>query len=72
MNEKFLTVKELAARWKKSRRQIYAMKNKGELPYTLLGGSIRFPIDKIEHYEASHTFEGYLAENSPQAATRRT
>ncbi len=56
MGRKFLTVKELAARWNfKSEKKIYKMKDNGKIPYTMIDGAVRFPLDEIEKYERMHT-----------------
>ncbi len=51
----YLTAKELAERWKCSVKKIYAMRDKGQLPYTDLGGTIRFLREDIEKYEKQNT-----------------
>jgi excisionase family DNA binding protein len=53
----FLTPKEIAARWRLSKSAIYRMKETGHLPYTQLGGAIRFNLADVEAYEAA----GYQA-----------
>ncbi len=55
MSERFLTVRELAKRWKLSDKRIYQLKE--EIGYTQIGGAIRFPIEKIEAYEQTRTIE---------------
>ncbi len=56
MSVKFLSAKELAQRWGfKTERPIYAMKDRGEIPYTMIGGNLRFPLDEIVEYEQTHT-----------------
>ena len=56
MTTKFLTAKDLAARWNfKSEKKIYKMKDSGKIPYTMIDGAVRFPLDEIEKYERTHT-----------------
>ena len=53
---KYLTAKELAARWKyKTDKRVYAMKEK--IGFTKIGGRILFPIEKVEEYERTNTIE---------------
>jgi predicted DNA-binding transcriptional regulator AlpA len=47
----FITVRELALRWRLSRQRIYQLKDHGALPYYVLAGSLRFRLDEIEAYE---------------------
>jgi predicted DNA-binding transcriptional regulator AlpA len=58
MNE-FLTVEELAARWKVNPNTIYRMKDDktDPLPHYKLKGSIRFKLMDIEQYEQTHRID---------------
>jgi excisionase family DNA binding protein len=53
----FLTPRELAARWRVGLSTIYDYKDRGQLPYTLVCGRIRFRLDDVEAYEHA----GYVA-----------
>lgn len=56
MIAKFLTAKELAARWNfKSEKKVYKMKDTGKIPFTMIDGAVRFPLEEIEKYERMNT-----------------
>jgi len=54
MSERFFTVRDIAKRWQLSEKRVYQLKE--EIGYTQIGGAIRFPVEKIEAYEQTHTF----------------
>lgn len=47
----FLTVDEIAERWRVSRMTIYRMVESNELPHLKIGRSIRIRKDVVEWYE---------------------
>ena len=60
-NRTYLTVEELATRWRVSKRTIYNKKYNRLLPYTKLPGHRTvFPLDEIERLER----EGFHAERT--------
>lgn len=50
----FLTVAELAARWKVSERTVRRMVERGSLRGIRIGPQLRILIEAIERYEARH------------------
>lgn len=49
-----LTPAELAARWKISKRTVYAMLNRGELPSFRVGGQLRILATDADKYEEAN------------------
>jgi excisionase family DNA binding protein len=47
----YLTIDELAERWRISERHIYAIRKSGALTATKLGRALRFHIDDVLAYE---------------------
>ena len=46
----FLTVNEVAARWRVSRMSIYRLIHDGELPHVRIGSAFRIPTEAVENY----------------------
>ena len=60
--EEFLTVKELAKRWKVSEKKVYEMvKADDPIPHYRFKGSIRFKLADLEAYEQTHKRGGATA-----------
>ena len=53
----FLTPRELAARWRLGRSTVYELLARGELPYHLLGKTIRIALADVEAYEVAGRIE---------------
>ena len=50
-----LTVPELAARWSVTDRTLRRMVDKGDLPVTRIGRSVRYRLSDVLEYEAEHS-----------------
>ena len=55
----FLTAKQLATRWGVAEHRLYRMRRDGEGPAFLIVGNcaVRYALDVVLAYEASHSFE---------------
>ena len=53
--KKFLTVNELAARWQVPTHWVYSNHKTKGIPKMNLGQGLRFPLEQLEEWEASHT-----------------
>lgn len=53
-NSTFLTVKQLADRWRKSDQWIYSNYRRLGLKVLPIGQQLRFPLDVVEAWEQAH------------------
>jgi hypothetical protein len=54
----FITPTMLAARWNISTKTLANNRTRGiGLPFVKVGGSIRYPLDAVEEYEAANTVQ---------------
>lgn len=59
VHREFLNERELAERWKRSRRTLQRMRQDGAGPaYYRIGGSILYKVDDIEAFETASRIEG--------------
>lgn len=52
---KLLTIEQLAERWSTSVRHVRELRYRREITAIKIGGSLRFPLDGVEAFEAAHT-----------------
>jgi excisionase family DNA binding protein len=53
--DEFLTIEELAIRWKVAAHWLYGNHKAKQIPTLKIGRSLRFPRKEIEEWEAIHT-----------------
>jgi excisionase family DNA binding protein len=61
MKDRFVSPDELAKYLKIARGTVYNMKAEGRIPFTKVGGRLRFDIDKIEKWLAEQSGEPRVA-----------
>lgn len=57
--DKFLTIKQLAARWHCAVITVRLKANRGEIPYTRIGKTLLFEVVEIEKIEANGKHKVY-------------
>lgn len=54
VDQRFLTLDELAARWKVKRKWVYSNHSRLGVPILPLGRQLRFPIAQLEEWETKN------------------